>query len=298
MRPLFPHPERRARAAVFLSGGGSNARVILERHRELGDSSPLEPVCLVTDRPEDPSCGAGSLAERFAIPVVGCDIRAFYRSQGEKRVTLRTPEGRRIRALWTEELRKLLRPYEIDFGIFAGFEPLTNITEDFPCLNVHPGDLTYLKDGKRFLVGLHTVPIERALLEGLGELRSSVILAEPFHGEGEDMDSGPLLGLSPPVRVDLEGHSRDELLAARDRRPRRRPTGGYGDLLERVARHNQDLLKEGGDWVVFPEVVFRVARGCYAIGPGGEVYFREDPGGEFRAVRRLVFGREGVLERA
>ncbi len=294
MKPLIEVAGRRARAGIFLSGGGSNARVILTEHTRLGDASPLEPVCLVTDNPDSVSCGAGPIGEEFNVPVVGLDIRAFYRDRGHPRVTVRTSEGQRIRTAWTDELRARLKPYGIDFGIFAGFEPLTNITGDFPCINVHPGDLTYLREGKRYLVGLHTVPIERALLAGRTELRSSVILATPFHGKGEDMDTGPLLGLSPPVPVDLRGHAVASLAAVAARRPPRRPVGGYGDALEEVAAHNQNRLKEGGDWVVFPQVVLHVARERFALGPAGEVYFRHEHPASFRRVHGLVFGKGGV----
>jgi hypothetical protein len=172
---------------------------------------------------------------------------------------------------------------------------LTNMAEDFPCLNVHPGDLTYLRDGKRHLVGLHTVPIERAILAGLTALRSSVIVATPFHGDGSDMDSGPILGMSPPVPVDLQGTSVEALRTIAAERPAARPPGGYGDLLERIAAHNQRLLKEGGDWIVFPPVVFLVAQGRFALGPTGEVFFRGAAGGSFRRANRLVFGR-GAIE--
>jgi folate-dependent phosphoribosylglycinamide formyltransferase PurN len=295
MKPLVTLDGRRARVGIFLSGGGSNARVLLGEHAARGADSPLDPVCLVTDNPGDPACGARAIGEEFGVPVVGLDIRAFYRERGCPRVSVRSGEGRRIRSAWTAELRRLLAPLAIDFGVFAGFEPLTNITADFPCVNVHPGDLTYLRDGRRYLVGLHTAPVERAILEGLEELRSSVIVATPFHGGGEDMDTGPLLGISPAVPVDLQGHGRDALAAVAAARPARRPPGGYGDLLEQVAAHNQNRLKEGGDWVVFPPVVFHVARERFAVGPAGAaVYFREEDGGVFRPVTRIEFGRNHV----
>jgi len=293
-RPLYPHVERPARVGIFLSGGGSNARVLLSEHRRLGPASPIEPVCLVTDAPDDPRCGARALSERFGIPVVGLDIRAFYRERGLKRVSVRTPEGCKVREEWTDRLRELLAPYRLDFAAFAGFEPLTNLVADFPCLNVHPGDLTFLKDGRRYLVGLHTVPIERAILLGHTQLRSSVIVARPFHGDGSDMDSGPVLGLSEPVPVDLKGHSLEELRAVEAARRGQRPPGGWGDLLEEIAAWNQQRLKEGGDWVVFPRVVFETARGCFAVDEQDRVYFRPSAGEPFRLVERVVFGPQSV----
>ncbi|OQC20860.1 MAG: hypothetical protein BWX69_01488 [Planctomycetes bacterium ADurb.Bin069] len=297
MRNLGAPAGRKARVAIFLSGGGSNAREILTRHRALGARSPIDPVALVTDRPNDPACGAARIGGEFGVPVLGHDVRAFYRERGLGRVSVASPEGLRAREEWTDALRLKLAPLAIDFAVFAGFELLCNIAADFPCLNVHPGDLTRLRDGKRWLVGLHTVPIERAILGGLGELRASVIVAAPYGGAGaDDMDRGPLLGISTAVPIDRCGRTLEELAAAAARRPAERPPRGYGDALEEVARRNQERLKEGGDWVVFPQVVFLVAEGRYALDAGGRVFFRREPGGAPAPVRRLVFGPKGIEE--
>ena len=124
--------------------------------------------------------------------------------------------------------------------------PLTNLTADFPCLNVHPGDLTVEDSGRRLLVGLHTIPIETAILRGFDHLRSSVIVAQTYTGAGGEMDSGPVLGVSPKVGIDLQGRSLDELRGIAARRPPQRPVGGFKDSLESIASHNQNLLKKGG----------------------------------------------------
>ncbi len=296
-KPLVTTHGRKARVAIFLSGGGSNAREILMRHCARGAGSPIEPVVLVTDRPHDAGCGAERLGKEFGVPIVGHDVRAFYRARGLARVSVATGEGMRAREAWTDALRERLAPYTIDLAVFAGFELLCNIAADFPCLNVHPGDLTYLRDGARSLVGLHTIPIERAILAGLRELRSSVIVVTPYRGAGtEDMDRGPLLGISTPVPIDLCGRDREELAAIAGRRPATRPPGGYGDSLEEVARRNQERLKEGGDWVVLPQVVFLAAAESYAVDEGDQVLFREDRGSPFRPVRRIVFGGGGIEE--
>lgn len=255
IKPFLPASSKPSRAAIFLSGSGSNAERILDRVKAHADA-PLEVVVLVTDRPE--RSRAREIAAAYDLPVVANDIREFYQARGCKRVSIATPEGRALREQWTDALRRQLSLHDIDFGIFAGFVPLTNLTGDFPCLNVHPGDLTYLKDGERYLVGLHTVPIERAILDGLDHLRTSVIIAEPY-GNSSDMDSGPILGLSPAVPIDLQGRPLAELTAIAARRPEKRPPGGYKDELESIAAANQDLLKEGGDWVVFPPAVLEFA---------------------------------------
>lgn len=280
--------ESKPSAAIFLSGSGSNAERILEACAQAGDSAPLKICAVVTDRPE--TSRAREIGASYGIPVVDLDIRAFYHERGEKRISLATPAGRAIRDRWTAELRKLIAPYSPCFAILAGFVSLTNITADFPCLNVHPGDLTYEKDGRRYLVGLHTRPVERAIIEGLDSMRSSVIVAVPYTGQGDDMDSGPILGLSDPVAVDLGGHSLAELRAVAASRPEKRPVGGFKDILEGIASANLEKLKIHGDWAVFPRAVFDFARGLFGMA-GSRLCFKL--GGKWVPIETVCYGQDG-----
>ena len=269
-KSFFTAQGRVPNAAIFLSGSGSNAETLLNTIKAL-PNPPLAIPALVTDAPL--TSRAHELGKMFNIPVIELDIKQFYLDRGETRVSIATPAGQRIREEWTNELRKLLAPMHLDFGIFAGFVPLTNITSDYPCLNVHPGDLTYLKNGRRLLVGLHTIPIELAILEGLDYMRSSVIVVEPYSGAGGEMDSGYLLGVSTKVPTDLMGYTREELAACVPLRPAKRPKGGYADALEEVAKANQNTLKEQGDWIVFPQAVLNFAQGKYSINDDGSLLF-------------------------
>jgi folate-dependent phosphoribosylglycinamide formyltransferase PurN len=280
MTPLLPHTSGRPQAAIFLSGSGSNAEQILRRYRgelQNGTTPAFDIAALVTDAPE--TSRARELAAEFALPLIAEDIRKFYTQNGEKRVSIATPRGQELRAQWTDRLRKQLAPLNITFGIFAGFVPLTNLTRDFPCLNVHPGDLTYRKDGQRYLVGLHEFPIERAILEGLDYLRSSVILAGAYTGCGEDMDNGALLGISTPVPIDITDAQLEEFRKLAAERPAKRPVGGYKDALQIFASQCQDKLKEYGDWVVFPQVIWDFAANRFFIDDTtGQLYFQISAG--------------------
>lgn len=274
LSPLFNKPaDRLPNAGIFLSGSGSNAEKLLETLAAL-DKPVLNVSALITDAPE--TSRARELGRMFNIPVIEHDIKKFYLERGETRVSIATPKGQEIRELWTNGLREKLAPLKLDFGVFAGFVPLTNLTRELPCLNVHPGDLTYLKDGRRLLVGLHTIPVERAIAEGLDYMRSSVILVEPYSGGGDEMDSGHILGISPKVQIDLRGHDRDELVQCLEKRPAKRPKGGYCDDMEDVSTFNQNILKEGGDWVVLPHTVIAFAMGRYAA-DGKQLYFDGAP---------------------
>jgi folate-dependent phosphoribosylglycinamide formyltransferase PurN len=273
-----------------MSGSGSNAERVLARIRA-APASPCEVVALVTDAPE--TSRARALGRLYDLPVIEHDIRRFYAEHGEARVSIATPRGRELRERWTDGIRARLATCAIDFAVFAGFVPLTNLTRDLPCLNVHPGDLLYRKQGRRYLVGLHTVPIERAILEGLDELRSSVIQALPYSA-GDDMDNGPILGLSGPVSIDLQGAAVADLHRQFQARPEQRPKDGYGDLLERLAKANQEALKEHGDWVVLPPVVEDVADGRFGTDGADGLWFRV--GSTWHPIETVVYTADGNRE--
>ncbi len=271
MKKYFNTENNIANVAIFLSGSGTNAENLLKELKNSNDN--WNPVAIVTDAPE--TSRAAELAEKFNVKLIALDIRKFYNERGEKRISILTKKGQEIREEWTNELRTLLKPLNIDFGVLAGFVPLSNITDDFPCLNVHPGDLTVLENGKRLLVGLHTVPVEIAIVAGLTEMRSSVIIAQAYTGKGGEMDSGPILGISQSVRIDLQGNSLDDLKTIANQRPEKRPVGGYKDKLEEVASFNQELLKVDGDWVVFPKVVAEFAKGNYTE-ENNQLYYKNE----------------------
>ena len=273
--------------AIFLSGSGSNAEMLLKTIQAL-PKPPLTVKALVTDAPL--TSRAHELGARYHLPVVASDIREFYLRRGENRVSIATPKGQEIRNAWTDDLRARIAPFELDFAVFAGFVPLTNLTRDFPCLNVHPGDLTFRKDGKRLLVGLHTIPIELAILSGLDYLRSSVIIAQTYSGQGGEMDSGPILGISPKVPIDLHGCALPELQAIWRGRPPQRPKGGFDDKLEHIAAANQDNLKQAGDWVVLPQTVRDYAEQRFALDGDDRLLFRS--GDTWAGVTTVVYHQD------
>ena len=298
MHPLLPRTSagRIPRAAIFLSGTGSNAEELLfrlEADRASGRGVSFEVSCLVTDAPA--TSRAAEIAGKYGLPLVAEDIREFYHARGQSRISIATPEGQRIREEWTDALRRSLEPYGVSFGIFAGFVPLTNLTAELPCLNVHPGDLTYLKDGRRYLVGLHQIPVERAILDGLDYLRSSVILATPVTGSGEDMDGGPLLGISSPMQIECTGEELDGFMKIAAGRPARRPVGGFRDALEEYAVSCQNRLKADGDLVVFYPVVRDFADDRFYADDSGKLFFRQ-ASGKFLPILTVQYSRDGSRE--
>jgi len=266
IRPIYDSNKGVANVAAFMSGSGSNITRLLEMEQRLIRDEGLSPFhvsVVVTDCADPSMCNARNITSQFGdIPLVELDIRAFYRARGLTRVSLATKEGFQIRDEWTEELKGLLRPFHPDLGAYGGFVPLTNICAEFPCINVHPGDLSVLVDHKPYLVGLHTAPIKRAILLGLGELRSSTILATPYT-EKLEMDEGPVLLISEALPLQLSEGENPESLS----RPEK------AGLLERLASEHQDRLKQVGDWHVFPLTVKLVAEGRFSLDEDQQIYF-------------------------
>ena len=284
LKKLFEVPAgRKTRLALFLSGSGSNAGRILEIAAR-GDCS-YEVAVLVTDAPE--SSAAVELGKKYSLPVVALDIRRYYAEHGENGIALNSEYRRELRDKWSDELYNEVVKFDVDAGILAGFIPLSNIVGKIPCLNVHPGDLTVTENGVRILAGLHYRPVETAILRNL-ELRSSVILAQNYQGDGKkEQDSGPILGISAPVEIDLEGHSRDELQAIADSRT----AAPYDDLLRKLAHKNVEKLKIHGDHVVFPMAIEHFVRGDYATNEHGRLYFYCS--GKWMAVETVEFHPDG-----
>lgn len=275
--------------AIFLSGSGSNAEKLLN---DQAVRSAAEAVVLITDAPE--KSRAGIIGSQYNIPVIEFSIREFYRQNGLNTISLATEAGRRVREMWTGELRKMLQPYRIDFGVLAGFEPLSNITEDFPCLNVHPGDLTVTDaDGSRCYIGLHTVPVEKAILAGEKSLRSSVIMALPFTEPGQDMDNGLLLGISGNMPIDFGSLSLDALRNVKAARCGKKPAGGWQDELEKLASRSQEQLKVHGDHRILPVVVRDFASGCFAV-KDGVLYYRRSRGEKFQTAGSGEYDNGGL----
>ncbi|HOK03709.1 MAG TPA: formyltransferase family protein [Victivallales bacterium] len=284
---LKKRTNQRPRAVIFMSGSGTNAEKLLE---SLKNSPTWEAALILTDNPQS---RAFEIGQRFKIPAILHDIRRFYADKGEKSIALINEKRRTIREEWTEEMRKILKPFRVDFGILAGFVPLTNICADFPCLNVHPGDLTIEENGHRLLVGLHTIPIETAILAGHKQLRSSVIVAQPYTGRGGEMDSGPILGISEPVPINLNIDI-ERLCEIRKKRPLQKPAGGYKDALEEIAKEHQEKLKIFGDWTVFPPVVADFAKGLFSYDEDNNLYYGANS--QLKKIKTVIYHANGERE--
>ena len=296
MKLLFEeHSEQNAaRTAILMSGTGSNACALLEYCRT--HACAWSPQLLLTDNPR---CCAKEVAEKYALALETADIYEFYRQNGSDNIRLENENQRNLRSRWSGMLYEILQHYEIELVLFAGFVPLTNLTEKLPCLNVHPGDLTCLEaDGSRTLAGLHYAPVEKALCRRFSGTRSSVILAQPYTGSGKnEMDTGPVLGISEQILFDLPEGSIEELIRIQNMRQGK--PAEKTDRLRQTAAGHIEKMKRHGDHVIFPQAADDFARGRFALDDAGQLLFRQDCG-SWAAICSVEYRKDGrkLLERS
>ena len=254
--PLFDPKEtaRPMRVAAFMSGSGTNIIRLLEREKLLRSkhgSSPYEVVFIFSDR-SDGTCHGERIAHEAGIPYFSYDIRAFHRLRGlPRRVSV--PEGLSARREFDRVPASLIAAFEIDVVALGGYMSYTTLRR---CVNVHPADLSILApNGERRYVGDNAV--FDAIAAGETTLRSSTLWTD------EGVDTGPLLMVSDPLRVE-RSESLDS--SVRDR-----------ETLIQIADAHQDRLKEVGDWKIFPQTIEMIARGRFALDESNSVYVDGDP---------------------
>jgi folate-dependent phosphoribosylglycinamide formyltransferase PurN len=240
---------RPMRVAAFMSGSGTNILKLLETGNRLKaeeGTSPFEVVFIFSDR-SDGSCRGEAIALENGIPYFSYDIRAFHRLKGLKR-SVAAPEGLAARKAFDGVAERLVRAFEIDALALGGYMSYTTLNR---CVNVHPADLSILTGkGKRKYVGDHAVL--DAISAGESTLSSSTLWTD------RGVDTGPLLMVSKPVKVELP----EPLESLRKDESR---------FLQVVGEH-QERLKEAGDWRIFPRTVEMIARGRFALDEERRVY--------------------------
>ncbi len=237
-----------------MSGSGTNIRKLLERERNLkkeAGSSPFQVIFIFSDR-SDGVCHGERIAYENGIPYFSYDIRSFHGLRGLKREVI-TTQGLSARREFDRLAARLINAFDIDVIALGGYMSYITLER---CINVHPADLSiHTPDGKRRYVGDHAVL--DAISSGETLLRSSTLWTD------RGVDSGPLLMVSEPLKVELP-ESLESLLKDRER-------------LLQVAKEHQERLKELGDWKIFPLTVEMIARGRFALDENNRVYFDGKP---------------------
>jgi len=249
LTPLHNPKRGILRIAGLMSGSGTNLAKILETEWEIKDTegfSPFEVVVIFTDCADSKAVKIG---KSFNVPVVTHDIRAFYNSRN-------TPlRDLFLRQEYDALTVMMLKPYVARAAAYAGYMSIATapLINAFMGINVHPADLSVEADGKRTYTGDHAV--RDAIVAHETTVRSTTHLIEP------EVDGGRLLMISPPMGIEIpKGASREK----------------PGDM-PIIEDHNQDRLKEAGDWLIFPKTIEDIARGRFAMDETGLIHYDGEP---------------------
>ncbi|MDO8563478.1 MAG: formyltransferase family protein [Nanoarchaeota archaeon] len=214
------------RVGGLISGKGSNLVKLIEKENE-----NYKMAVIFTD---NPASNARLIGERHNIPVEVNDIKEFYAKRGKPLTDMD------VRAEFDARTVELLKPYNIDMIVYAGYMKIATPTliNAFLGINVHPGNLRVLDpDGKRKFRGGKAVELAMDAKEEF--ISASVHIMTP------EVDGGPLLMVSKPLRVDYS----------------------------LSPSQNQDKLKEVGDWKIFPRTLEYISQGRYSKDKNGKIYF-------------------------
>jgi folate-dependent phosphoribosylglycinamide formyltransferase PurN len=118
---------------------------------------------------------------------------------------------------------------------------------DGKIVNVHPADLSIMDNEKRKYVGIHVV--EEAIMAGEKEIRSTT------HIVREEVDHGEILLISEPVKI---GSDVSITEFKKNKALRKETVSNY-----------QSILKEKGDWIIFPLTIQMISEESFALGPKG-----------------------------
>jgi folate-dependent phosphoribosylglycinamide formyltransferase PurN len=238
------------RLAALMSGSGTNVRRILEhgeRLREREGRRLFEVAVIFSDVWDS---NAVEIGRDFDLPVVTRDLRSWMKKRGVARRELDRRED------FDRDTVRALESFGCPAAIYGGYMAIASPTliNAYMGINVHPADLSAAdQDGRRKWRGAHAVA--DAIAAGENFIRATTHLVT------QEVDTGPLLMISAPLGVEIPAGT--DLSDAQE--------------LRKVADHNQDRLKEAGDWLVFPRTIEEIARGWFGRDESGAVYYRGSP---------------------
>jgi folate-dependent phosphoribosylglycinamide formyltransferase PurN len=251
MKPIFDPSKGIMKVACFMSGSGTNVRRIIEHQLHLKEErgkSPFKVVVIFTDSSKS---NAIAIGKEYGIPVELNDIELFYNDRNIK--------DKSIREKYDRKTLDLIRSYNVDLIALGGYAWIVTkpLISNYTIVNVHPADLSVMEDEKRKYMGLHHKPAMKAILAGEKSLHSTTHLVT------EDLDMGPILVISKPLKIEFPyGINLEDLKKSENK-----------SLLERVAKEYQNKLKEVGDWEIFPLTIQWIAEGRFGIDKKSNIYF-------------------------
>ncbi len=246
LQKLYDPRNGQMRVAGLMSGSGSNLRKIIEYERKLTQEQGKSPYKMVVIFSDTGDSKAGVIGEEYDIPVVTHDIHEFYAARRRPRHDMA------LREEFDAETVVALSPFGAQAAAYGGYMSIATrpLIDAFLGVNVHPADLSITNpDGSRKYRGDHAV--RDAILAGEKELKSSTHIIET------EVDGGRILIVSSPLEVKLGADfKRDDK-----------------EKVRMAAEQHQTLLKECGDWVIFPRTLHYIAEGRFAQDEKGALYF-------------------------
>ncbi len=249
----IPREGEKMRIAGFMSGSGTNMIRILEHGEMMQNKDGFSPYKVVVIFSDNLKSKAEEIGKKYKIPVKINDISEFYKARGL--TSTRYKDSPQTRIEFDEATVGALKDFEIDVAAYAGYmlKATKHLVNAFFGVNVHPADLSIMADGKRKYTGDNAV--RDAILAGEKQLRATTHVLE------ERVDYGRILMISPPIDVVLpEGFN------ANDK-----------EQVKSVSNEHQNLLKEAGDWRIFPKTLEFLADGRYSQNDKGNIHFDGNP---------------------
>ncbi len=261
--------------ACFISGSGTNYRAIVS-------GNPEHNYIVFTNRPD---CGGTAIARENGHEVVELSHIPYLRQARKRFGPGKVPRNCPERVEYEREVCRLIEGRigkQPDLICLAGYDQWNTdwmVDRYYPrLLNIHPGDTSKGYDG------LHWIPSAKAILAGDEVLRSTLF----FVDKGED--TGPVLVQSGPLNIartllKIESETNEGLpqkletvtsfaMADEIKTYDEFKEKAGADLLEMlgdICGRLQDVLKEAGDWEIYPLAVARIAGGNVEI-DGRTVY--------------------------
>lgn len=251
LKPLHHPRQGILRVVGLMSGSGTNLRKIIEYQEKLRQKEGKYLYQVVAIFSDSWQSRAVEIGKDYDLPVLIHDLKAFYQKLNAPRTDLK------LREKFDQMTVEMLKPFKAKVAAYAGYMSLATkpLIQAFLGVNVHPADLSIPgeKKGTRRWTGAHAVLDQ--ILAGEKFLRSTTHLIEPA------CDMGKIFLISKPLPVQI-------------------PQGA--DLsdqaqIQKIADANQELLKQFGDWVIFPKTLEEIARGNFQIDSQGKFYYRGKP---------------------
>jgi acetyltransferase len=241
LAPIHNPAAGKLRVIGFASGSGDTLWKVLETQKEMEASAsaggcPFEVVGVFCSKKDAKALAA---AEKYGVPAAFIDIKEFYTSRGAPL------SDKTARAQFDAAAQELIRPWKGNLILLAGYVWATTdcLLDEYTIINVHPADLSVMKDGRRAYAGGNGV--------GAALDAKEPALCSSAHLATKQVDGGPLLIISERIPVDYGLHA-----------------GGTERMRHYLKLVNEQSRMVGG------RTILEVALGSFTTDEEGQVFYQ------------------------